>query len=59
MRRLALSALEDAGQQAARWEEAGLDLSASVNLSVLNLLDLGSPTTSPSCRRATASRPGA
>jgi len=41
MRRLALAALGDAVRQVAAWDAAGLELTASVNLSVLNLLDLG------------------
>jgi EAL domain-containing protein (putative c-di-GMP-specific phosphodiesterase class I) len=41
MRRLALAALEDAVARAARWRAAGLELTVAVNLSVLNLLDLG------------------
>ena len=40
MRRITGFALREALEQAQSWREAGLDLAVSVNLSVLNLLDL-------------------
>jgi len=41
MRRLTVDMLGQALAQARRWHDDGLDLAVSVNLSVLNLLDLG------------------
>jgi len=41
IRRLALAALEHATASAAAWRAEGLELTVAVNLTVLNLLDLG------------------